>query len=393
MALDTPTLFVTIIMVTFLVGALLLFSWSRNREVRALLWWSYGYLTCSAGVGLLALRGLVPDLLSIQIANAILITGIALLWAGARVFDGRRVEPAALLAGAAAWLVACEVAAIRDDINARVVIVSLVLAAYTLLAAYEILRHRGDGLTSRLPIGVVLLLHSCFILARLPMTLISPIEQDNAVLEGNWFAAVNLEAILYLVTLAFLILTMAKERVEMLHKSAALRDHLTGVANRRAFFAEAQQLIDRTTREGAPVAALVFDLDRFKDINDTFGHQVGDRVIRLFAEVARRELRAGDLFGRMGGEEFTALVPGARLMVAHAIAERIRTSFADAADTLDGMEVAARVSIGVAIAEDRHTVAADLLAAADRALYRSKSGGRDRVEVEEPRIGSLRPAM
>ena len=129
----------------------------------------------------------------------------------------------------------------------------------------------------------------------------------------------------------------------------------------------------------APVTALVFDLDRFKAINDQHGHATGDAVLQVFAKVARETLRATDIVGRLGGEEFVALLPSTALEAAVA-AERVRAALAATSIVTNGRSIAATVSIG--IASGPPTAAIDMLIArADQALYRAKENGRNRVEV------------
>jgi diguanylate cyclase (GGDEF)-like protein len=125
----------------------------------------------------------------------------------------------------------------------------------------------------------------------------------------------------------------------------------------------------------------LLDLDNFKSINDRFGHAVGDHVLQVFAEAASNCMRRNDLFGRLGGEEFAALLVDASRDRAIAVADEIRRAFADATREVDGRPVAATVSIGVVISYDAVLDVSALLAQADHALYRAKDNGRNRVEL------------
>ena len=125
---------------------------------------------------------------------------------------------------------------------------------------------------------------------------------------------------------------------------------------------------------------LLLDLDNFKSINDRYGHAIGDRVLEIFAEVASSCLRRIDLFGRLGGEEFAALMHDTARERALAVAEQIRSSFAAATRVVEGRPVDGTVSIGVVIAYDAVLDLA-LLAQADHALYRAKDAGRNRIEI------------
>ena len=204
---------------------------------------------------------------------------------------------------------------------------------------------------------------------------------SNQVFGSVWLTVLSFEALLFTIAIAFILLAMAKERTEHRHKTAALVDPLTGIANRRAFLQDGEAHLKRHAADPRPTAVMLLDLDNFKSINDRFGHAVGDRVLEIFADVSSGCLRRVDLFGRFGGEEFAALLRDTTRERATAVAEQIRVSFADAAREVDGRPVAATVSIGIVISHDAVLDLSALLAQADHALYRAKDAGRDRVEI------------
>ena len=137
-------------------------------------------------------------------------------------------------------------------------------------------------------------------------------------------------------------------------------------------------------KQGAPISAVMFDLDKFKSVNDNFGHQTGDVILQRFADAALSVLRPNDLIGRIGGEEFLAIVPSVSEEAAVALADRIRRAFAASAEWVDGKPVKATVSAGVAISlpSDRLETLHDLVNRADRALYIAKEGGRNRIATD-----------
>ena len=140
-------------------------------------------------------------------------------------------------------------------------------------------------------------------------------------------------------------------------------------------------------RSGRPVpeaAVLLIDLDNFKSINDRFGHAFGDRVLQMFAATACRAIRSSDFVGRLGGEEFAVVLHGLARERAPAVAERIRNAFAAEAEVIEGQNVGATVSIGLAVHDGSAIAFTELLWKADRALYRAKEGGRNRVEWAIP---------
>ena len=163
----------------------------------------------------------------------------------------------------------------------------------------------------------------------------------------------------------------------------ATTDHLTGLANRRHFLAQVERELDRFKRYADPAALLMLDLDHFKQINDAYGHAIGDAVLKHFADLAGQTLRKIDLLGRLGGEEFAALLPGTTMSGAYPLAERLRCIVMESPAATDAGPVGFSVSIGVALfAPDDHDADA-ILIRADRALYRAKHRGRNRVEMQK----------
>ncbi len=174
-----------------------------------------------------------------------------------------------------------------------------------------------------------------------------------------------------------------RKRMDAELQHLASTDFLTGLPNRREFMARMEDQLARMQRDvGESASVLMLDIDHFKKVNDQHGHAVGDAVLRHLADVLRRSQRKIDTPGRMGGEEFALLLPGASLDAAAAFAERLRQSVADSPYQGEGGLLAVTVSIGIALIE-AHDVAADAaLKRADRALYRAKEGGRNRVKTE-----------
>lgn len=169
----------------------------------------------------------------------------------------------------------------------------------------------------------------------------------------------------------------------------AQTDSLTGLANRRHFLARAGQELSRTVRHGGPLSVFMIDIDRFKNINDTFGHKAGDVVLRTLGKIARDALRDIDVVGRIGGEEFAVVLPQTDHDRAQEVAERLRAKIAAAAPAGPDGTLRFTVSIGVTTLIDAGTSIDTLLAEADAALYRAKKGGRNRVCVcpREPQGG------
>jgi diguanylate cyclase (GGDEF)-like protein len=161
--------------------------------------------------------------------------------------------------------------------------------------------------------------------------------------------------------------------------AAAAQDSLTGLLNRRQLDLQTAQAMALAERYRRPLACLMLDLDHFKVINDSFGHEAGDSILRRVGERLRRLTRSSDIVGRYGGDEFVVLLPETDLRGAVALAEKMQAAIAAAA--VDATTVATTVctSIGVAQWDRSMAVPAHLYAAADAALYRAKQLGRNRV--------------
>jgi diguanylate cyclase (GGDEF)-like protein len=233
-------------------------------------------------------------------------------------------------------------------------------------------------LQKRWPTIVVPMLHG-FVLM-LPILLGDVLRpHDRAFANSVWVTAFAMELVLYAVGTVFIIFMLVSERTVKAHKTAASMDPLTGMFNRRGFAEATSRMIEREANAGRPATVLIFDLDHFKSINDRFGHPAGDEILKLFAAVVVNTLRISDLSGRIGGEEFAALLP-CSLEEGVIAAERVREAFANSGIVVEDAPVDTTVSIGVA-GGPAGTELEILLAAADTALYKAKRGGRNRVEA------------
>ncbi|WP_081723410.1 sensor domain-containing diguanylate cyclase [Paraburkholderia mimosarum] len=171
-----------------------------------------------------------------------------------------------------------------------------------------------------------------------------------------------------------------RKRIEAELQEFASTDSLTQLPNRRHFMARIAAQLAHMRNGGAGAAVMMCDLDHFKSINDRWGHAIGDEVLRHFAEILRTQLRAGDLAGRIGGEEFSILLAATELDGARSLAQRIQERFAAQPLAVAGETVALTVSIGIALMNAADPSAEAALARSDFALYRAKKGGRNRIE-------------
>lgn len=162
----------------------------------------------------------------------------------------------------------------------------------------------------------------------------------------------------------------------------AIEDPLTGIYNRRYFFELAEQEIERAKRYGNLLSVVIMDADYFKNVNDAYGHLIGDQILINLAKICQENIRSLDIFARYGGEEFVILMPEANLEDAQKSAERLRKLVAETSMITGGLNVMITISLGVASWENSKELDFNaLLARADRALYQSKESGRNRVSV------------
>jgi diguanylate cyclase (GGDEF)-like protein len=378
MQLHIPTLSIIAVFITEILGLLLLFAWRREQETSALLWWGTGYLLGGFGFALLSARGVIPNVISMEIANALMLVTYSCLLAGTRAFGGRDTPIAAFVLAPLLWLTLMRVPAFATDLTLRIATMSMLQATFTFMMAYELWRDRAESLLSRWPGIIVLLAHSVVLTVRIVMVGTVPSLTAGNFISSPQFATMVFGTVLFTITMAFLMLSLTKERGELRHKRASQVDPLTGLANRRAFLDNGEALVRNRARglaaPATPFAVILADLDRFKMINDAFGHAVGDEVLQIFARTLRDTIDADDLVGRLGGEEFAIILRAADRDRALLVSERIRFAFADAAADVAGNPVGATVSIGIA-ARGAESLS-ELLASADRALYRAKADGR-----------------
>jgi len=380
MSLDISTLYLVATLVAAMLGALLLFFWQQEK-IPALAWWAAAYLTGSVAIGVWTLAGsLLPRAAQLGI-SAVGFIACGLVWSAARVFHGKGANLPLVGLGAAAWVAA---AIGLESSYLRTVAGAAIVAFYAAMTAGELWSERRKTLQRRWPAAAIPVLHG-FVLM-LPILLGGLMADGGEALRpsGLWLTIFAIELVLYGVGTVFIIFMLVSDRSVRVHKAAASMDPLTGLLNRRGFSEATSRLIEREAKAGRPVTVMIFDIDHFKSINDRFGHPAGDEILKLFAVVISANLRMTDLVGRIGGEEFAAMLP-CSMEEAVVAANRVREAFQNCGIAADGAPVATTVSIGVS-GGPANTEVDVLLASADTALYRAKRGGRNRVETatEEP---------
>ncbi|MEY9185282.1 diguanylate cyclase (GGDEF)-like protein [Bradyrhizobium sp. USDA 326] len=378
MSLDSITLYLVATMVAALLGAMMVF-FGKQENSPALKWWGAAYLLGAASVALWTAAG---DRLGPHIHLALNAAGFVacgMVWNAARVFHGRKPNWPGLVLGALAWVTA---ATLLDSAASmlRMLVGAGIVSIYAALTASELWVERRKSLQRRWPAFVVPVLHGGVLM--LPMLVGSFLRPHDADFSSSiWVTVFAVELVLYAVGTVFVIFMLVSERTVTAHRTAASTDPLTGMLNRRGFSEACARVIEREAKAGRPVTVMIFDIDHFKSINDRFGHPAGDEMLKLFSTVVVSNLRISDLSGRIGGEEFAALLP-CSLEEGVLVAERVREAFETSGVVVDEGPVDTTVSIGVA-GGPAGTELEVLLASADTALYQAKRGGRNRVEAAE----------
>jgi len=389
MHLDMVTMSAASITVTGVLGIVLVFTWARERESGFVGWWGLALLLQSAGIVISAASSQQNDANFVTIGVASMVLADAIKWQASRQFANRRINLAWTLSGPVAFLLIVH-SGYFNGFEDRLLVACTLSATYNFAAAFELSRVNGEHLASRWPAVLLLIVTGLSCFSWLPLNLIMPIHEAIAVFSSAWFPTVVLLSLLLRIALAFVVLSMAKERQELEQRSEALTDSLTGLPNRRALFEAADDFGQERSLLGGPISVLIFDLDHFKQINDRYGHAQGDRVLKLFATRSKEYLNGCSIVARLGGEEFAAILPGADSDEAVKSAEAVRRAFAKSAAFVDGLPIGATVSVGAASDIDLSSDLNALFRRADAALYVAKHGGRNRVEYLAPEnIGSL----
>lgn len=381
MYVDLHTLYLLAIG-TLLASAGMLFwehrtSPRRSKTLRLL---AAGFATLALGCAAALLRHSLPGSIGAAISNLIILGGYLLVLGGVASLSGRRYR----LVSVVLWIGMALLWAAWDPQRQATVwsyLSSIPIAIASAMTAWEM--RRCDGMKP---------LHSRYIVVA--ATSIHALLYAARALALPWMAATYgpamlalagkitiYEGVLYSVILPMALLKLIRDEThgQLLRESQT--DYLTRLGNRRWFFEQGTQLIDSSSAN-RPVSVLAFDLDRFKSINDAYGHHIGDMVLRSFAEIAQGVLGSRAILARMGGEEFAALLSGEDARRAEALGATIAQRFAETIpSSMDSIGIPTTVSIGLAQFEGEIPTLADGLAVADQALYRAKALGGNRLEA------------
>ena len=365
-----------------MAASMAIVGWGRRRD--GLGHWAAALMVNAIGHLLIMLRGLAPDILSVVLGNVLLACVFVGMIAAIYQFQGRPAPWLLLLA--VPVMVAVFVSMFMDNFPARAGFVGLVigLQAIWALAATLERRHATVGRGQWLLVAG-LALEALVLGGRSVLTVALP-DSATSILQGSVLQTVTFMATFSVVLVSSVgFVFMSRDRSDESNRIMAALDPLTGVANRRSLISALDRDVSRAIRMHQPIALMMVDIDHFKHVNDRYGHPAGDEVLCSVVSVLRQRVRAQDLVGRYGGEEFMVLLPDTDLVGAEQLARELCKAVEESRCLAQGAGpegVEVTVSIGVF---GGHLESGDswdmLIAAADRALYEAKNNGRNRVEV------------
>ncbi len=381
MGSSSPVAFIdprTIVLLTGIMGGLMsivLYFLRRNYppSVKGLGDWSLATALLFFGGIAAASRGKAPDVVSITAANYLIFTGVYFQFVGSQRFFGLtpRIAPSLALI-TALTLLSGWYTVIDPNYRPRLMISVLIMATLFSAHAHLIYTRGTSSFAHRFAFGILVCAVASQVM-RFVTAWIYPLGTgilDNTPQNLMYVVAYPFVMLLFAISLVL----MATDRVRAEFEHLATHDSLTNALTRRHLAEVCQQELERCNRHGRVMSALLIDVDHFKSINDSRGHQAGDRVLVQFVAAVHTLLRRADVMGRLGGEEFVVLLPETSLEVARVVAERIRATVS----TLNE-PASFTVSIGVTTNIPGSDTVDALLARADAAMYRAKELGRDQV--------------
>lgn len=364
----------TAFLTLLLFGLVLATVVRRSREEPAGAWWIAGFLLGASGFLLPILVPTPPGSLLRIVVNTLFLTAYGCCHLAGRCLAGRDPKYWSVAIAFAAWPVL--IAVFSPSFETRVLISSMLICGYSAALAIEFAHGATKEGRNRIIAAALCGAHAFFYLIR---ALVGPtlglVDASSDTFVSAWGAVIALEGVLFAAALAVLVVGIALERGRLEDRRAAYTDFLTGIGNRRAFETAMHSIIPALD-DRVPTTLLLLDLDKFKEVNDRFGHDVGDRLLETFARVVSEQLSDRSMFWRLGGDEFAILLRGCDLQKAALMKETLRhaiTISAEIQQITGGVQVS--VSIGSAAIIPGETVS-DLVQRADTALYDEKSKRR-----------------
>ncbi len=389
--LDTRTMMVMLVLST-LVSSLLMWLTQRRQQVgQGILVWALSYVVFSLAFLMMAMRDLAPATITVVLPNLLIFSAIGLMTEAIRraLELPKLVRRRTVFIVAVAMLAFCLVAVSGSSYQQRVYAISILMLPLATYPALLLLRGGERDERARRFLGITFASIGVLMLVRL-LTGITGVHVSKGLHDVSWVHSTFYLAvfvIFYAMGIGFMLMT--RERLVMDLARRATTDALTGAYNRHAFDPIAETALAQIDRHRQPVSLLMVDLDHFKNVNDRYGHLVGDQVLQAITQVIRRELRSGDVLARYGGEELALLLPGTDAHAARQLGERLRDRIETTQLPFANEPLHLTASFGLATASQTEMLH-DLIQAADQALYAAKAGGRNQLceQVIERRLAA-----
>lgn len=389
--IHVPTVFLMLLLGYGLLALLISLSQDRGTDAASLRVWNLGNWALVGGFCAVAVRGLVPNWISVVAANWLLYLGATLYSHAIYHFLYKRGAPMAVWL---AWGLACGVSLLllEQPRAHRAIYASIVLVALLLPGLWQITRLRHQQARPLRLVGMTLTVTVVALCLRAVHAAHVPQDYADAMQISLGQGMSFVLAFIAMLGAGFgFVLAVLERHAERMHEMAT-HDGLTGCINRITFDAMLVNALQRARRADEPLSLVMLDLDHFKAINDAWGHRAGDEVLRRCAAVVQAQLRASDVLARVGGEEFSVLLPGTDLQGAAHVAETVRAAVQDlTVDNPQGGSIRVSVSVGVASTRGPEGPSADqLYQSADAALYAAKAAGRNCVR-QAPTLAVISP--
>nr|WP_240451191.1 GGDEF domain-containing protein [Wenzhouxiangella sp. XN201] len=384
--LDVRTLAFASSVSGFLMAATMIGIYLAGMRSRVLIDWAIAGL----GFGLGYLLGHILQTLEVPVAtwiaaslaNSLIGFGHGMVLVGIQRYLGYRTWFWPVLAMVMVICASVFVSAeLRESLRWRIIVQSGFYVALGLYAGALLWRARRPGMRRFHRIAAtVIMVYAVLLALRFGYALISPALTTSFVGDPFQIGIFVVSMIYgYALTMALVLVLFREKQVEL--SDLAEQDPLTGLYNRLSLDSIAERELQRAIERDVPLSLILIDLDHFKDVNDRFGHQAGDRALCRAADLINGVIRDSDIAFRFGGEEFLVLLPGAERQQAAQVADRLRSKMRRTDFRIDDQPVDLRASFGVVECRPGQMCWEDCVAIADQALYRAKSAGRDRVEL------------
>ncbi len=384
-SIHIPTLMLALLSGFAMLGVQLWAAQRSRLRYLDLAVWTWGSWTLLAGFTMLTARVVLPVWISALLGNGLIALGIVFYNEAIHRHVLGRSLPRWMWWGGPAVAWALTAWMLSWPLALRTSAISMVFAVLLCPAIFVLLGPGWRSEASLRAVGLTLVAAAASLMLRSLHAITNPEEYQDLMQSSLGQGLTFLFSFICLIGAGFGFVLANFERIARRMEEMASTDGLTGCMNRMTADALLRHELERGRREGTPLAFVLLDLDHFKDVNDCHGHHAGDDALRAFAQEVRARLRASDVVGRWGGEEFGLVLPATDGPGAARLVEQIREAVA----TLrlcdgQGREFSLTVSAGVAVAEPGGRLTADqLFMRADRALYRAKDGGRNNVQLHD----------